>query len=186
MCYTRRMSENYPTQYQFCPMCGTAYSTPNDALFEYVCHHCGYRVFENLIATGSGLIMRNDHQEILLVERAVDPQKGLWDTPGGFSDPNEHPQATAQRELQEELGVKIEIEKLWGIYAPTPYKFQNHVQHNCDIFYLAHIIEGEPRPADDVASFQWFSLNNLPNEKEIAFPSIQKALQELKETFLHA
>lgn len=178
------MTTSYPTNYQFCPMCGQAYTQKNLPLFEYHCSQCNYRVFENLNATGSGLIMRENHQEILLVQRAIEPHKGMWDIPGGFCNPNEHPSETVQRELQEELGVRVEFEKLWGVYAPVAYLFQNRTQYNCDIFYLGYIVSGEPQPADDVADFKWFKLSNIPDTSKIAFSSAQKALQELQENFL--
>lgn len=186
MCYTHRMPENYPAQYQFCPMCGETYRDILSPTSVYVCQHCQYQVYDNLNATGSAIIMRNTYQEVLLVKRALDPQKGLWDVVGGFSDPTEHPEDTVHREVEEELGVKIEIEKLWGIYAPVEYPYQGYTRYNCDLFYLAHITEGEPHAADDAEEYRWFSLNKIPPQEEIAFTSAQKALQEIQETFSNA
>ena len=180
------MSENYTPYYQFRPQCGQKYQDVHEPTTYYRCTSCDFQIYNNLNATASALIMRNDHQEILLVQRAYEPKKGYWDIAGGFCDPHEHPEETVHREVKEELGIEISVEKLWGIYAPTAYEFQNIVHQNCDIFYLAHITAGEPQPADDVAAYQWFPLSELPSLDSIAFSSAQKALPELQKAFLHA
>ena len=123
--------------------------------------------------------MRKDHQEILLVQRAHEPQKGFWDIPGGFCNPTEHPQETLHREVMEELGITVDIEKLWNVYAPIPYLYQNTIRYNCDVFYLATLRSGTPTPADDVAGFQWFALSDVPPRNLLAFESGKKALEEL-------
>jgi ADP-ribose pyrophosphatase YjhB (NUDIX family) len=44
---------------------------------------------------------------VLLIRRAFEPLKGLWTLPGGRREADESIEATAIRELREELGVTI-------------------------------------------------------------------------------
>ncbi len=89
------------------------------------------------------------------------------------------------REIKEELGITVKTEKLWNVYAPVFYTYQNQKAANCDIFYLVEHVSGTPQPADDVADFQWFPLSMAPVD-EMAFSSGQKALQELQDVYLHS
>lgn len=167
--------------YQFCPYCGNKYSP--EAIrakeFFFSCQTCGRHVFENQVVTASALIIQEGR--LLLVRRAHEPQKGMLDIPGGYCQPQEHPEEACKRELREELGVEIEITDLHGVYAPTPYEYQGNIQYNCDLFYTATLLSNDVVPADDVASVEWVSLDNLPDESELAFSSLQQAVREFRE-----
>src|SRR5215207_5811038 len=56
----------------------------------------------------------NDLDEVLLMERAQEPNLGLWSPCGGklHTEEGESPYACACREVQEELGWRIEIADL--------------------------------------------------------------------------
>lgn len=45
---------------------------------------------------------------LLLVQRAKEPDKGLWGLPGGMVEDGETPEAAAVRELAEETGVEAD------------------------------------------------------------------------------
>ncbi len=167
--------------YKFCPYCGSAYTPESVNLKEFFfsCQACGKHVFENLVATASALILEGD--QLLLVRRAFEPEKGKLDIPGGYCNPNEHPMQTCQRELREELGVEIKITSLHGVYAPIPYTYQGNTQHNCDVFYTAELLTRDLQPADDVASVEWVSVQNLPPDEELAFESLKQALRSYRQ-----
>lgn len=44
---------------------------------------------------------------VLLIQRAFEPLKGLWTLPGGRREPGEAIEATAIREIGEELGLRV-------------------------------------------------------------------------------
>lgn len=56
----------------------------------------------------------NDKDEILLIRRADNHE---WQIPGGVVECGEQPFQAAQRETEEEAGIKVEILKLSGVYT---------------------------------------------------------------------
>lgn len=57
--------------------------------------------------------------KVALIERKVDPFKGMWAIPGGFMEGDETAEETAARELQEETGLK-------HIYLEQFHVFSSH------------------------------------------------------------
>lgn len=101
---------------------------------------------------------------ILLVERGLEPFKGMWALPGGFLNPNETIEECARRELQEETRLQI---------PKDTYLEQFHVFSRPDrdprervltvAFYALvkssdHVVQG----GDDALRAQWFPLEELP------------------------
>jgi ADP-ribose pyrophosphatase YjhB (NUDIX family) len=172
------MPSSSPKTHLFCPICGTKYPNDQNKNYHKHCSHCNYTYFENQrTATGAIIIYQ---QKLLMVKRAIEPSKGMWDFPGGFVEPTEHPEQTIIREIKEELGIDGQIIKLFGIYAPNPYLYQDKINYVCDIFYLVKPMSTKFKPTDDVSSYQWFPIDKLPPKKAIAFPTTIKALSDLQ------
>ncbi|MFJ3784470.1 NUDIX hydrolase [Streptomyces sp. NPDC090093] len=60
----------------------------------------------------AGVVVREDGR-ILAIQRA---DNGTWEPPGGVLELNEHPEQGASREVLEETGVRVEVERLTGVY----------------------------------------------------------------------
>lgn len=66
-------------------------------------------------------IITNDHNEILICQRAIHAKNGgLWEFPGGKMEQGETPEACAVRECREELAVEI---RLTGFFATACYQY---------------------------------------------------------------
>jgi len=57
--------------------------------------------------------------KVLMVMAGRGLTKGIWNLPGGFVGYGEHPAPSAQREVFEELGLRVRLIRLLGIYEET-------------------------------------------------------------------
>lgn len=108
----------------------------------------------------------NDADEVLLLERAQEPNRGLWSPPGGKlqTDLGESPHACAARETEEELGWRLQPADLHltGIVSEHGYLGAAH--------WLMFLFEAKPRlasvpPVHREGRFAFFSraqLDGLP------------------------
>ena len=117
---------------------------------------------------------------MLLVQRAINPGKGLWALPGGYMDAGELPVAALQRELREEVGLAIAVGELLAIF---PMVNQGEISQGIVLAYRATPLETEHlllQPEDDVAAAAWFAPDELP--KALALTSTN----ELRRQFIQA
>jgi 8-oxo-dGTP diphosphatase len=145
------------------------------------CPACGWTDWINPAPTASVLILRRDGgsgRAVLLVRRAVAPARGAWDVPGGFIERGETAEAAAVREVREELGVDVRLERFVGIF-PDTYALGGERRSSLNIYYVARLRRPTApiRPADDVSGFRWFPLARLP--RRLAFKNNRQALRAL-------
>ncbi len=137
------------------------------------CPLCGWVYWNNPRPTASVLILAGGR--VLLAKRAVTPRPGCWDVIGGFVEPGETGEQAAKREVQEEIGADVKLERLLGIFSDVygPEKVPT-----LNIYYVGRIKKRQDlKPGDDVLSLAWFSLSKLP--KRIAFKNNRDALRLL-------
>jgi ADP-ribose pyrophosphatase YjhB (NUDIX family) len=127
-----------------------------------VCTSCGHVVFFDPKVAAIAFVSR-DH-ELLLVQRAMDPGRGLWSLAGGFVEVGEHPKDSLKREILEETGLIIQVDQLLDVFQFPQYHYV------ITIAYAATVIGGTLRAGDDVAQAVWFSADSLP---ELAFETTQ-------------
>jgi 8-oxo-dGTP diphosphatase len=108
----------------------------------------------------------NERDEVLLMERAQEPNFGLWSPCGGklHTDEGESPYACARREAAEELALTIETEELHlaGLISEHGYQGQSH--------WLMFLFEVRRRlrqlpPAHREGRFQFFARGALAGLK---------------------
>ncbi len=101
-------------------------------------------------------VIRNQQNQILIDRRLQEGLLGgLWEFPGGKVEPGETLEACVKREIQEEIGIEIEVgDRLITIdHAYTHFKVTLNVFNCC---YLS----GEPQPieCDEV---RWVTLDEI-------------------------
>ncbi len=159
--------------FRFCPLCGRGLEEgPRDGRLRVFCpdNECGYVFYQNPIPAAGAILVEND--QILLVKRAHPPRIGWWCIPAGFMEWQEHPSETAVRELEEETGLKIKLNSFFEVYTGLDDPRSNAVL----MLYLADILGGEMRAADDALDVRWWSLDAPPDK--IAFESHTRALAD--------
>lgn len=161
--------------FKHCPRCKGQFTKKTSYL---QCNNCGLYFYINPKPCTS-TVLTNQKAEILLVERSVDPGKGLWDFPGGFVEEGESFEENATREINEELGIEV-TEFNYVRSATEPYLFQNVIYPTLTVCFIARLPENvEMKAADDVASFKLFPLDKLPSDK-FAFGSMLTAVPAVK------
>lgn len=68
---------------------------------------------------GAGALIRNEKGEILLLQPTY---KENWEIPGGIVETDESPYQACLREIKEELGIKIKVERLLCVDYNPPVK----------------------------------------------------------------
>ena len=99
--------------------------------------HIGY-VSANV---GADAAIFDDDDRILLVRRVDD---GRWGLIAGWVDPNEAPEATVVREIEEEVGLRAAVDELAGVFF-RPATFDGLPHGTVSIVYLCSIVGGTLR-----------------------------------------
>lgn len=158
--------------FTFCPRCGNKLS-PHFGGFP-TCIHCGLHFYTNPKSCTTVVIFdRNGH--ILLTKRGIEPHKGKWDLPGGFSLVGESIIENAKREIREELSVEIEIDHIFDA-LPDDYEFQGVIYPTLSTILSAHIISGTLKAQDDVANFSFFSPEDALKQ-ELSFQTVPEVIK---------
>jgi ADP-ribose pyrophosphatase YjhB (NUDIX family) len=119
------------------------------------CHACGFIFYFDPKVAVVVVIVQNE--KVLLVQRAYDPGQGKWACPAGFVEYDESPEDAAVREVHEETGLYVRIERLLDVFPKRDHGLADIV-----IAYRAVIVAGSLQAADDAADARWFGRDELP------------------------
>ncbi len=123
---------------------------------------------QKIIVVAGPVIVENN--KVLLNNHGAED---LWKFCGGqIEDRDTNLQTSARREAREEMGIELDITD------EEPYLL--YVRRNGLDIILAHFLAkriGEIRPGQDIAEWQWFDLNKLP---ENIAPNIIPVLKHYK------
>jgi 8-oxo-dGTP diphosphatase len=96
-----------------------------------------------------------DAARLLLVRRGHGPGAGLWSVPGGRVEPGEMLQDAVVREVLEETGLEVVVDRFLGYVErfgdePVPYHF-------VIMDFAVTVLDPEraPRAGDDAAEVAW-------------------------------
>jgi 8-oxo-dGTP diphosphatase len=122
----------------------------------------------NVIEVAAGLIRHKGRYLIARRKQGVH-LAGFWEFPGGKRETDESLEECLQRELFEELGVRIDL--------PIPYRIvrHNYPEKTVELhFFRCAIEEGMPAPVD-CAEIRWV----LPEElTQFEFPQADQVIIE--------
>lgn len=108
-----------------------------------------------------GAIIKHEGK-LLLVKRRVEPEKGKWTIPGGAVELGEEIRDALIREVKEECGLDIAVDRLMDVVDNIVIGERNRLQfHYVILDFLARLKGGTLRPADDVLDARWISLEEV-------------------------
>lgn len=144
-----------------CPLCGSNLEPTHwEGRQRPRCEGCGFVYFFNPASAAAGLVLDATGDQVLLVRRRIQPYKGSWALPAGYQEIDEEPQEAVLREVREETGIEVEVQRLLDVVwvGDDPRKPANV------IIYLCKAMGGELGAASDVSEAAWFSLTDLPED----------------------
>ena len=102
------------------------------------------------------ITLRGD--ELILVQRSKEPQKGTWGFPGGSVEPGETLHDAALRELKEETGVTASVGPLLDVVEVIGFDPTGRHHHFALVALLCHYLGGELQAGDDAADCRWVTM----------------------------
>ena len=112
------------------------------------------RLIRPLFQVFAAAVILDEDRNILLVKSTYN-RFHPWGLPGGGLEYGEHPEEAIIREVWEETGLRVCVEKLLLINTLRPDRV--------GMYYLCKITGGTFYPSDEVSEFAYFSLDNLPD-----------------------
>ncbi|MDA8201092.1 MAG: NUDIX hydrolase [Thermaerobacter sp.] len=135
------------------------------------CSRCGHVEYRDL-AVAAATVTEVAAGQVVLARRAIRPGYGLWVIPGGFVEAGETVATAAIRETAEEVGIRVRLVRLVGVYSYPRSRVAVVVYHA--------IPEGPDAPApQDGESFEarGFHQGEVPWD-DLAFDSTRDALRD--------
>jgi bifunctional NMN adenylyltransferase/nudix hydrolase len=143
--------------------------------------------FPPTFVTTDCIVIKSGH--ILLINRKVNPGRGLWALPGGFLNPDEGLKDCAIRELKEETRIKIDKAVLRrSIIESKVFDHPNRSLRGRTIThaYLIDLGEGplpEIKAGDDASGAHWILLADMKNLEDKMFEDHNDIIQNLTSRF---
>ncbi|SAL79079.1 NUDIX hydrolase [Caballeronia choica] len=101
----------------------------------------------------------NDAGDILLVREAAE---GLWSLPGGWADVGASPAENAAREVREESGYTVAVERLLAVWDTAKHPHPPSVFHIWKLIFLGKIVNAGEVIGVETDGVGFFDLDTLP------------------------
>ncbi|MGB3321221.1 MAG: NUDIX hydrolase [Mycolicibacterium fortuitum] len=106
----------------------------------------------------AGIVVRDDGR-VLVIKR---DDNGHWEAPGGVLELNESFEAGVQREVLEETGLEVAVERLTGVY-------KNLAHGIVALVYRCRPAGGEPHTTEEAREIRWMTMEEVQSAMVPAF-----------------
>ncbi|MBW0091427.1 NUDIX hydrolase [Pseudonocardia sp. KRD-184] len=106
----------------------------------------------------AGIVIRDDGR-ILAIQRRDNQH---WEPPGGVLELDETFEAGVRREVREETGVEVEVERLTGVY-------KNLARGVVAIVFRCHPLSGAATSTDEAGQIDWLSVDEITQHMTPAY-----------------
>jgi 8-oxo-dGTP pyrophosphatase MutT (NUDIX family) len=96
-----------------------------------------------------------------------DPKFEFWRVPGGRVKFGEKIEDALKREMKEELGIKISVNKFLGFGQDKVLLLRKFLVSRLVLYFECHIISGKIKKSKEVADFTWLSLREIKKYKNL-------------------
>lgn len=161
----------------YCWRCGTELSRRTEEGRErYYCEECDEFVYRNAAPVGGVFVVKGE--EVLLIKRGGEPNKGTWSYPAGYLEYDEKPEEGSARELEEETGLKADSEDLKLVATIQLEHPDKYVVGNAYTISFEKV-EGEVRPGSDAEDAKFWSPEGMEASlEEMESPKIVDAAEK--------
>lgn len=154
------MSFNYGQPINYCPYCATSVEYREIAERQRpFCPTCETAFFEDP-KLAVAVVVEQDGK-VALQRRTIDPGMGLWTFPSGYVDRGEPVEEAAVREAWEEVGLRVQLDRLLGVYSSPGETVVLTV-------FVATPESGTLQSLDENDAVGFFAPDSLP---DLAFPN---------------
>lgn len=120
-----------------------------------------------IMIPGVAAVILNDDRELLLQQKA----DGSWSLPAGMIEPGESPKHALIREVAEETGFEVNIERLIGLFGGEGFGFTypngDQVEYTA-LLFRCKIIGRSIKPMDtETVTLKYFGKHSMP---QLALP----------------
>jgi 8-oxo-dGTP diphosphatase len=106
----------------------------------------------------AGIVVRDDGR-VLVVRRRDNHH---WEPPGGVLELGETFEQGVRREVLEETGIEVQVERLTGVYKNMPRGIVSLV-------FRCTQVGGQPIPTDEALSVRWLSIEEIRQRMDPAY-----------------
>ncbi|GAB3674218.1 NUDIX domain-containing protein [Angustibacter aerolatus] len=115
----------------------------------------------NRIVPAATAFVQDEQDRVLMIQRS---DNGLWALPGGTQDLGESIRTTAEREVFEETGYRVEVTDIIGVYSDPGHVIaydDGEVRQQFAISLRADLRGGSLATSAESTSVRWVPLNEL-------------------------
>jgi ADP-ribose pyrophosphatase YjhB (NUDIX family) len=120
----------------------------------------------------AGGIVHDAQQRLLLIRRGRPPSAGSWSIPGGRCLPGETAAAACVREVAEETGLQVAVQRLAGRVERAAPAGGVYVIDD----FVCRLLGGRLRAGDDATDARWVTRQELADLPLV--PGLRDALDE--------
>lgn len=158
------------TKWLYCPECKKELTSNR---YGPTCPNGHFTKYSTPVAATLAMVENNG--EYLVIKRSHEPQKGLWDLPGGFVEPGENSIQTLYREIEEETKLPVEAGQFLGTF---PSIYGDTGEATLAAGYVFQALNRKVILSEENSEYMWCKLENMP---EMAFADCKQAILKLTE-----
>ncbi len=93
-------------------------------------------------------------------------KNGVWSLPGGWVDVMQSIRSNTIKEVKEEAGLDVEIERLIALHDRSKHNQPPYAYNVCKVFVLCRELGGRFQPNEETIESRYFGLDELPRLAE--------------------